>query len=154
MKKTLTLALLASVLLLGAPPAHAALSDTLGSASAVEYIFAHPKPTGPSRRVVVAIPDPGTGTGGSLRTERWDGTSWVLDVSTVTHVTDAALDTAIGIARQRADGLNTSEETAQLLTDAATAVRDRLLGLVSNPPTVEQLATAIGGQTVFDISRK
>ena len=157
----IALALLAAVALLSVAttPAHAALSDTLGGASAVEYVFDHPKPTGPSRRVVVSIPEPGTGTGGSIRRERWDGTNWIIEVSSTSYPTDVLLDTQIQTERQQADNLNAQEEQTQLLNDAATTVRDRLVAAGVTPPTVQQLADAmnpngVNGQAVFDITRK
>lgn len=134
-----------------------ALADRLAAADHVDYVSLRPKSGGvPSRRVVVRITTPGSG--GTVRTDVWDGTAWTEEVAPESHSSDAALDTAAGIRESNADAANASEEAEQLLTDSATAVHTRLTTAGAPAPTVPQLKSAMnpgpGGQSVFDLLRK
>ena len=159
-RKTLMLGLLGVLTVLTAytPPAHATLADTLAQASSTDYVFLHPK-TGnvASRRVIASVTTPGSG--GAVSTERWTGTHWEIEASPVNYSADVQLETAIGNSRTNADGLNASEEAAQLLTDSATTVQTRLNSAGAPTPSVDQLKNAMNPsgatpQTVFNLTRK
>lgn len=152
---------LSCALLLGAleGPAHAALGDTLATATSVQYVWDHPKPGNvTSRRVVVSVV---AGTpGGSVQVQKWDPntTNWLVEDGPVDETTDVALDATITTKRALADSLNAAELAAALLTDSAAVVITGLTNQGAPTPTQAQLEAAMnpgaGGQTVFDLVRK
>lgn len=138
-------------------PAEAALADTLAQATSVQYVFDHPKPgQTPSRRVVVTIA--GSGPGGSVLIEKWDGSNWLTEDGPTGELTDVALDATILAKRAQADASNATELAAQLLTDSAAVVRTGLTNAGAPTPSQAQLEAAMnpgtGGQTVFNLVRK